>query len=259
MTFNCKTKKNPKFNIGTSGFMISQNKWSKLPCLNCIEINSSFYRIPTDKMIDNLLKLPDNISYVIKASRYITHMKRLKDVQEAWDKLWDQISKLSNRLNCVLFQLPPSFVKNDINVKRINMMKSYLPNNLQYAFEFRNKSWLNDDTYKQFKKLNWCIVGTFIIKKDTEKWVGNMPPGLYLPPKTTNYNYIRIHGKKGWKGSLTQKQLDTIKNKLNSQKTNTSYVMFNNTFFDNRKKTCKANNLKINYAAVCNAITFSNI
>jgi len=257
MSIKCKTQKNKHFKIGTSGFMIGSKKWSKLDCLNCIEVNSSFYRIPNDEMINNLLKLDKNI--VIKASKYITHIKRLKDVKQSWNLLWKQIKKLKYRLNCVLFQLPPSFIKNQVNIERIKAMKSYLPNNLKIAFEFRNKSWLNDDIYDLFKKLKWCIVGTFIIKTKNEKWVGDMPPGLYLPPKTTNFNYVRIHGKNRWKGELSKKQLELIKSKLQNQNTQTSFVMFNNSFFDKKSKTCKIDKYEIKSAAICNAAQFSNI
>ena len=257
MSIKCKSKKNKHFQIGTSGFMIGSKKWSKLDCLNCIEVNSSFYRIPNDKMINNLLELDKNI--VIKASKYITHIKRLKDVKQSWNLLWNQIKKLKYYLKCVLFQLPPSFIKDQVNIERIKAMKSYLPNNLKIAFEFRNKSWLDEDNYDLFKKLKWCIVGTFIIKTKNEKWVGDMPPGLYLPPRTTNFNYVRIHGKNRWKGKKKKKQLELIKTKLKNQNTNISFIMFNNSFFDNKNKTCKINKIKIKSAAICNAAQFSNI
>ena len=93
----CNNNKN-KFQIGTSGFMISQEKWLELNCLNCIEINSTFYRLPTEKSINRWNNFPDNVGIIIKASRYITHMKRLNDVKEAWEKLWDSIKPLKNKL-----------------------------------------------------------------------------------------------------------------------------------------------------------------
>jgi hypothetical protein len=197
------------------------------------------------------------VHIVIKASKYITHIKRLNDVQEAWDKLWTQISKLGKKMSCVLFQLPPSFNKTEINVGRIEAMKAYLPKNIDIAFEFRNKSWLEDSTYDVFKKLKWCVVGTYINKREGTNWVGNMPPGLYMPPRTTDYNYIRIHGKKGWKGQLSQAELKKIREALAAQAVRTSYVMFNNTFFDPRSGHCMVDGEPIRYAAVCNAVEFA--
>ena len=55
-----------RFQIGTSGFMTSQKLWLKCKSMNCIELNSSFYRIPSDKVIQNLLKMPQHIKVVCK-------------------------------------------------------------------------------------------------------------------------------------------------------------------------------------------------
>jgi len=259
MNIECSTRDaGARYQVGTSGFMISQKQWTKLHCLNCIELNNSFYRIPSDKTIASLNSMPSDVGVVIKASKYITHTKRLKDVEDAWDKLWSQISKLGKRLRCVLFQLPPSFNKTGTNVERIKVMKAYLPADLEYAFEFRNASWLEQPTYDLFKTLGWCVVGTYIVKRAGTQWVGTMPPGLYVPPRTANYNYIRIHGKKGWKGALSKAELDTIQLSLSAQAVRTSYVMFNNTFFDPRSKTCDISGEVVKYAAVCNAAEFAS-
>lgn len=259
MSIDCSARSSgARYQVGTSGFMVSQKQWTKLQCLNCIELNSSFYRIPSDKTILSLNSMPADIGVVIKASKYITHIKRLKDVEDAWDKLWSQISKLGKRLRCVLFQLPPSFNKTDTNVERIQAMKRYLPADIDYAFEFRNSSWLEESTYDLFKTLAWCVVGTYIVKRAGTQWVGTMPPGLYVPPRTANYNYIRIHGKKGWKGALSKAELDTIQSSLSAQAVRTSYVMFNNTFFDPRSSTCDVSGETVKYAAVCNAAEFAS-
>jgi len=249
-----------KYQVGTSGFMISKTNWLKLQCLNCIEINGTFYRLPSDSTIEKWKTLPENVSIVIKASRYITHMKRLKDVKGAWEKLWKQIKPLGKKLKAVLFQLPPSFDYKPENLQRIADMKKYIPKDLNIVFEFRNKSWFIDDVYDQFKKMKWCIAGTYIQKKEsTTYWMGNMPAGLNLPPRTAPFNYLRIHGDRGYRGSLDGSQLRKIKNLLNRQKGAENFVMFNNTFFDSRSKYCMTDGIKIKYAAVCNAIEFTNI
>ena len=83
-------------NIGTSGFMISQNVWFSFPCLNCIEINSTFYRLPSEKSIENWNNFPRNVSIVLKVSKYITHTKRLNNAKEGWDLFWEKIAPLNN-------------------------------------------------------------------------------------------------------------------------------------------------------------------
>ena len=248
-----------RYQIGTSGYMVGKAKWLKQPCLNCIEYNSSFYRIPGDSAIKALNQLPPNVNVIIKASRYITHMKRLHDVREAWETLWKQIKKLKGKLVCVLFQLPPSFSWKLENQQRIEAMHSYLPPNIAIAFEFRNKTWLRPAVYDVFARLRWAIVGTYIKKREHTKWVGDMPPGLFLPPVTSAFNYVRIHGKKGWKGSLSHAELNNLRDKVGKQKVKRSFVMFNNSFFDNRSTTCTSNDVVIKSAAVCNAIQFTHL
>ena len=76
---------------------------------------------------------------------------------------------------------------------------------------------------------------------------------------TAPFNYMRVHGDRGYRGSLDESQLRKIKNSLNRQKGDESFVMFNNTFFDSRSKYCMSDGIKIKYAAVCNSIEFTNI
>ena len=248
-----------KYQIGTSGFMVSQAQWLDMKCLNCIEINGTFYSLPSEKTIEKWGSFPSHVGIVIKASKYITHIKRLKDVKPAWELLWKQIAPLGDRLHCVLFQLPPSFSYKDENIQRIIDMKKYMPKNLRVAFEFRNSGWFNDDTYKAFKSLKWCVAGTYIQKKTGTSWMGTMPGGLNLPPSTTNFTYLRIHGARGYKGSLSEDKLQEIKQALKKQNGHKTFVMFNNTFFDPRSKFCTINEKKVKYAAVCNAVEFTNL
>ena len=255
----CTKIPNGKYQIGTSGFMVSQSVWFKLDCLNCIEINSSFYRLPSPETIEKWRKFPENVNVSIKASKYITHIKRLHDVEEGWNMLWNSIKPLGNKIQAILFQLPPSFSFNDENMKRIEKMHKYIPNNLNIVFEFRDFSWFKKEVYDKFKKMSWCIAGTYIIKQTGSSWMGTMPAGLNLPPRTASFNYLRIHGNRGYKGSLDKKQLEEIKNKMDKQGGNKSFVMFNNAFFDPRSNFCIINKYTIKYAAVCNAVELSSL
>tara|TARA_Y100000816_G_scaffold258293_1_gene213030 strand:- start:253 stop:1080 length:828 start_codon:yes stop_codon:yes gene_type:complete len=254
----CKTRrKSAKYQVGTSGYVVGRGKWEKLACLNCLELNCTFYRLPSQRLINSLDRLPPNVNLIIKASQHITHSLRLNNAEDAWNVLWGKIKDL-NALKCVLFQLPPNFNNTDINRQRILDMADYLPQNIDIAFEFRNKSWLVEDTYTMFEKLGWGIVGTVVIKREGTRWVGNMPSGIYMPPPTTNFNYIRIHGKKRWRGKLAAKQLSEIHKIVSSQKVKTSYVIFNNSFFDSRSDKCLVNELEIKSAGVCDAVEFAN-
>ena len=248
-----------KYQVGTSGFMVSKATWLKLPCLNCIEINSTFYHLPKETTVASWQQMPAHVGVVIKASKYITHMKRLIDVREAWEKLWVLIRPLGARLKCVLFQLPPSFKYKEENMERVIAMHKYLPPELQVAFEFRDVSWFQPVVYETMHKLDFCMVGTFIKKAEGSKWLGTMPKGLLMPPATSNINYLRVHGGRGYRGALNAKQLEEIRAAFAKQKTRHSIVMFNNTFFDRRGQHCDVAGQSVRYAAVCNAAEFTSL
>jgi uncharacterized protein YecE (DUF72 family) len=79
---------------------------------------------------------------VVKASRYLTHLKRLKDAEDGVKLFWDRSTGLGPKLGPVLFQLPPRF---PADVGRLRDFVSWLPRELRAAFEFRDTSWINDE------------------------------------------------------------------------------------------------------------------
>ena len=244
--------------IGTSGFMVSQKTWLDLPGLNCIEINSTFYKLPSVKTVNNWKNLSPDLFFSLKVSKYITHIKRLKNCKSAWDKYWNRVKSLDNKLKALLIQLPPSFKYNPVNLDRVKKMAEYLPKNgPTLVFEFRDNSWFNDTIYNLFKKHNLCLGGTAIKRPTTKYWLGNLPTGIHIPPKTSDATYLRIHGEKGYKKSYSNQKLSEIKREVVQNKTNKNFIMFNNTFFAKRNKTCKIGTKKIRYAAVCNAVQFA--
>ena len=90
----CKLRdKDVRYLVGTSGYVIGKRKWSKLPCLNCLELNSTFYHLPSKNLIKSLMNLPDNVNLIVKASQQITHFQRLKNVKTLWNNLWGEEMK----------------------------------------------------------------------------------------------------------------------------------------------------------------------
>jgi len=253
-----------KFIIGTSGYIGSKSQWLSIPDIDCLEINSTFYRLPTEKSIANFISLteqPEHESLVfsVKVSKFITHMKRFKDCKQAWNNFHNSVKGLKERTRVFLFQTPPSFKYSKVNLQRLQKL-TYLPkpsNSLSLVFEFRDKSWFGKpDVISLFKKNNWVIGGTLI---DTKGWMGTMPAGIHLPMKTGNCSYLRIHGGRGYRGNYNQKQLEKIKQEVIKQNSKLNYVIFNNVFFRKRGKTCKYNKKTIKYAALCDAATFGKM
>ena len=133
--------------IGTSGYIGSKKDWelaeSNSEGFNCLEINSTFYRLPTEKSILNFKQL-EGVIFSIKVSRFITHMKRLKDCKEAFITFWNSVRELNPRIHVLLFQLPPSFHYNDINMQRLrklDFISQVLKKKINIVFEFRDVSW----------------------------------------------------------------------------------------------------------------------
>jgi len=160
------------FKVGTSGYIGTKKTWLQMPFINCLEVNSTFYRLPNAKTIDNYNRLslsPEHrgLVYSVKVSKFITHMKRLKKCKQAFNTFWQAIKHLNDNLKVLLFQLPPSFQYNKVNMERLKNM-TYLPkkNNsqglLNIVFEFRNISWFRKDVIALFKKKGWVLGGTLI-------------------------------------------------------------------------------------------------
>ncbi len=149
---------------GTSGFSYKEWKGSFYPQdlkdaemlryyasrLTTVEINNTFYRMPTEKLLDKWASaVPDTFTFVLKASQRITHHKRLK--QECADDVayfFRTAARLGERLGPVLLQLPPNLKK---DVGRLNEFLPLLPKGARAAFEFREPSWFDAEVYDALK------------------------------------------------------------------------------------------------------------
>lgn len=250
--------------VGTSGPMVSRDKWLSIPGLNCLEVNSTFYSLLGQKAAANLASMPDRVSFVFKVSKYITHLKRLKGVGEAWRKFLRSVRDLEKRTTAYLFQLPPSFARTDDNVERIEALAKLVgKGGPQIVVEFRHKSWLVPETYALFRKLQWCIAGVLVQRPPdntrSAKWMGTMPTGVYMPPRTSPMMYFRVHGKPGYRGYVIGGLLKDIATKMMKTGAKTKAMMFNNVFFDRRTATCTAVPAAGRYAAVCDAAMFAEL
>ena len=157
----------PRLWTGTSGFSYKEWKGSfypeKLPAnkmlayysrqLGSVEINNTFYRLPRAELLEKwAAQVPDEFSFVLKASRRITHMKRLKDAGDPLEYLVrTSVGALGRRLGPILFQLPP-YLRAD--VERLGDFLALLsdgvgaPEGFRAAFEFRHASWFTDEVYQ---------------------------------------------------------------------------------------------------------------
>ena len=108
-----------------------------------VELNTSFYRLPTPETFAKWRdQAPSGFRYAVKAPRFITHMKKLKECAEPVDEFLSRARNLGAALGPILYQLPPRWA---CNVERLAEFVALLPCDLAHVFEFREKSWLCDD------------------------------------------------------------------------------------------------------------------
>jgi uncharacterized protein YecE (DUF72 family) len=160
-----------------------------------VELNNSFYKLPDIKTFDCWRgATPKDFRFAVKASRFITHNKKLKDPQNALDNLLPRAEALGRKLGPILFQLPPKW---RINLDRLEEFLSVLPREHRYTVEFREPSWETPETYAILRKYNvaYCIY----------QLAGYHTP-IHL---TSDWTYIRLHGPtdRKYQGSYSPSQL----------------------------------------------------
>jgi len=124
--------------------------------LKAVEINNTFYRMPKASMLHAwATQVPADFTFVLKASRRITHIKRLKEVGEDVAYLLETAQTLGSRLGPVLFQLPP-YLKKDL--ARLRDFLALLPGTTRAALEFRDASWFDEETYAALREHDVALV-----------------------------------------------------------------------------------------------------
>ncbi len=219
--------------IGTSGWHYQQwsgifypqtmpvSQWLQYysRSFNSVEINSSFYHLPTEKTILNWhSSVPDGFRYSVKVSRYITHIKKLSGSLDAIANFTDRVNHLAQRLGILLFQLPPGMRRNDEKLESLLMQ---LSPRYKYVFEFRNRTWMDDDIFALLSKYNigFCIYDL---------------PGYTSPTiQTSDFIYIRFHGSNGlYSSCYSDSELAKWAKNIKGISRNASsiYIYFNNDF-----------------------------
>lgn len=192
---------NTVFYIGTSGWHYNhwrqrfypqdmpKSKWLEFytQSFNTVELNNSFYHLPTRKAFENWRDtVSDNFMFSVKVSRLITHLKKLRNIDEQLSNFLGRADLLDNKLGPLLYQLPPHLKS---NTELLETFISYLPKTKKHVFEFRHKTWFNDAVYNILQRYNigFCIYDM---------------PNLVTPILVTaDFAYIRFHGSSTLYGS----------------------------------------------------------
>lgn len=159
-----------------------------------VEINNSFYRLPEEKTFAHWREAtPTGFVFALKASRLITHVKRLKDPQGPLDTFMERANILGEKLGPVLFQLPPRWRR---NLERLEGFLNALPPRGMFAFEFRDPDWFHSDVYALLAEAGaaFCIYDFDFLLSPREV--------------TADFIYIRLHGPAGkYRGQYSEDAL----------------------------------------------------
>ncbi len=148
-----------------------------------VEINNSFYRLPKPETFDGwAAQAPPGFRYAVKANRFLTQAKKLKDCEEPMARMMPAFRHLGETLGPVLYQLPPRF---KINLERLEAFLELVPKDLVNVFEFREKSWYDDRVFALLERY-----GASFCAHDMP---GSDSPDLAVGPVA----YVRFHGGEG--------------------------------------------------------------
>ncbi|GAB4377964.1 MAG: DUF72 domain-containing protein [Calditrichia bacterium] len=148
--------------------------------LHTVEINNSFYRLPEKKTFESWREsAPPNFIFSVKASRYITHMKKLKDTEKPLTTFLDRVAGLGDKAGPILFQLPGGW---NYDKDRLEKFLKSLPEGFRYTMELRNSTWWNPEVYQL---LNQYGVAFCIFE------IGGVMSPIEI---TADFIYLRLHG-----------------------------------------------------------------
>ncbi len=145
-----------------------------------VEVNNSFYRLPPVSALEHWRDVtPPEFCFSVKGSRYLTHMKKLKDPKPGLAKFFGRIDHLEKKLGPILFQLPPGW---RCNAQRLDSFLAALSERHRYAFELRDPTWHNADIYRLLRRHNaaFCIYELAGFEAAAEI--------------TADFTYVRLHG-----------------------------------------------------------------
>jgi uncharacterized protein YecE (DUF72 family) len=187
-----------------------------------VEINSTFYRLPSAEAVRSWIdQTPREFRFAVKASRYITHIKRLNNPEKYVERFLDAIKPLreAGKLEAILWQLPPSFHRDDARLDAaLEAIRARAPG--RHAVEFRHQSWFTADVYALLRAHDVALA------------IADDPDFPFQQRElTSSWTYVRFHrGGRGARGRYSDHDLATWRRRIAAWRARTEVVAyFNNT------------------------------
>ena len=176
---------------------VPQRRWFEhyASIFDTVEINNSFYRLPeAETFAAWAARAPLRFLFSVKASRFLTHMKKLKDPEEPVERFFARARALRRRLGPVLYQLPPGW---KADVPRLEAFLSVLPRGVRHVLEFRDASWYSDEVYAALEQHRVALC------------LHDMPHSATGRLRIGPFVYVRFHGASGrYDGSYPPDRLE---------------------------------------------------
>lgn len=219
----------PSYHIGTSGWHydhwrgvfypsdLPRSRWLQYYCrsFSTVELNNTFYRLASEKAFRNWRESsPEGFVYALKVSRYITHVKKLRDCAESVANFLSRARLLGNKLGPVLYQTPPDMKRND---RVLEEFLALLPGDTRHVFEFRHESWLDHGVLKVLRRFNagFCVY--------------DMPDLTTPVAATSDFAYFRFHGSAAvYSSEYSDEELQAWARRIADLGVRDTYVYFNN-------------------------------
>jgi uncharacterized protein YecE (DUF72 family) len=183
-----------------------------------VEVNATFYRLPKEQVVANwVLESPPGFLFAVKMSRYVTHIKRLRDLPPSLDLFYSRIRPLvrSPKLGPVLWQLPANFHRDD---ERLATALDALPTG-RHCFEFRHESWFADEVYE------------LLCRHDVALVIGDTPERWFQTHElTADWTFVRFHhGTRGRRSNYSERELEEWARRIETWARRVDvYAYFNN-------------------------------
>jgi uncharacterized protein YecE (DUF72 family) len=217
--------------IGCSGWMyddwrgrlypagLGKKRWLEryADVFDTVEVNSTFYRLASrDAVADWVARTPRDFVFAVKASRYLTHYKRLTDLDKGIRRFYERIEPLvdSGKLGPVLWQLPENFHRDD---QRLAAGLAALPGG-RHCFEFRHPSWFEGAVYELLREHGVALV------------IGDHPQRPFQAHElTADWTFIRFHyGSRGRNGNYSRTELDEWRRRISVWRTRAEVLAYFN-------------------------------
>jgi uncharacterized protein YecE (DUF72 family) len=195
----------------------SSSRWLELYAqeFDTVEINATFYRLPQVKTVERWASIvPEEFLFAVKASRYLTHVRRMRDIAEGVKRMDACIEPLrrASKLGPILWQLPPHFPRDDEILR--SALEALSPG--RHTFEFRDPTWFTDEVYEILRRHDAALVVADRAPEGSSPWVD-----------TADWSYLRFHRGRGRDGNYSERQLREWADRL-EHPSGDVYAYFNN-------------------------------